>query len=70
MEGSQLFFLTEGKSSHEWPGYFHQRLFYLDIVAVLMPIYSCRALSDVIVDTNQDEDKPNFIFLLGSGISG
>ena len=33
-------------------------------------IHPCRDLSGSIVDTDQDEDKFNFIFLLGSGISG
>ena len=60
LEGGQLFCLTEVKGPHEWPGYCHQHLFSLDIVAVLMLIHTCRALSGVIVDTKQDEDKSNF----------
>ena len=44
--------------------------FYFEFLAVLVLIHPCRALSGAIVDTEQDEDKFNFIFLLGSGISG
>ena len=43
--------------------------FSLGVVAVLMLIYPCRALSGVIVGTDQDEDKSNFILLLGAGMS-
>ena len=35
-----------------------------------MPIHPFRALYDVIVYTEQYEDKYNFIFLLGAGIYG
>ena len=35
-----------------------------------MLINPCRALSDLIVDKNQDEDKFNVLFILGSGIYG
>ena len=69
LEGGQLFCLTEVRFPHEWPGYCHQHLFSLEVVAVLMLINPCHALSDTIVDTNQDEDKSNFIFLLGAEIS-
>ena len=62
--------LTEGNGSHEWQVYSHQHLFSLGVVAVLVLIRPCNALSDVIVDTNQYEDKSNFLFLLGAGISG
>ena len=47
-----------------------QHFFSLEFVAVVMLIFPCRALDDIIFDTEQDEDKPNFIFLLGSEISG
>ena len=70
MEGGQLFCLTEGKGPYECPGYCLQHLFYLEVVTVLMTIHPCRALSDVIFDTNKDEDKSNFIFLLVDGIYG
>ena len=70
LEGSQLFCLTEGKFSHEWRGYCHQHLFSLEVVTVKMLIHNCRALSGVIVGTDQDEDKSNFLFLIGDGISG
>ena len=43
-------------------------IFSLGVVAVLMLIRPCRALSIVIVGTEQDEDKSNFIFLIESGI--
>ena len=39
-------------------------------MAVLVLIHPFRSLSGAIVDTEQDGDKFNFIFLLGSGISG
>ena len=35
-----------------------------------MLINNCHALSGVIVDTEKDEDKFNFKFLLGAVISG
>ena len=70
LEGGHLFSLTERKGPHEWPGYCHQHLFYLKVVAVLMLVYPCHAQSHVIFETNQDEDNSNFIFLLGAGISG
>ena len=70
MEGGQLFCITEGKGPHECPSYCHQHLFSLGVVAVLMLIHPFPALSDIIVDTKQDEDKSNFIFLLGVGIYG
>ena len=35
-----------------------------------MLLFPCRYLYDVIVSTKQDEDKFNFIFLLGPGIYG
>ena len=44
--------------------------FSLEDVAVMMPIHPCRDLSSVIVGTEQDEDKSNFLFLIGAGISG
>ena len=69
MEGGQLFCLTEGKCPHEWPGYFRQHFFYLEVVAVPMPIHPCRDLAGVIFGTEQDEYKYNFIFLIGAGIS-
>ena len=69
LEGGQLFFLNEGKGTHEWPGYCHQYFSFLEVVAVMILIHPCHALSDVIVDTKQDEDKFKFIFLLGSGKS-
>ena len=69
MEGGQLFCPTEGKGPHEGQGYCHHNYFSLEVVAVLMLINPCHDLYDVIVDTEQDEDKSNFIFLLGYGIS-
>ena len=33
-----------------------------------MLIRPCHAIYGVIVDTKQDEDKSNFIFLLGAGL--
>ena len=65
-----IIFLTEVKCPHEWPGYCHKHLFSLEVVAVLVLIHRCRALSGVIVDTYQDEDRSNFIFLIGYVMSG
>ena len=59
---------TEGKGPHEWIGYCHQHLFYLDLVTVLILIHPCNDLSDVIIDTKKDEYKSNFILLLGADI--
>ena len=70
LEGGQLFFLNEGRGTHEWPGYCYQHFFSLEVVAVLVLIHPCHDLSGVIVDTKQDEDKYNFIFLIGAGMSG
>ena len=61
--------LTEGKGNHESPGYCHKNYLSLEVVAVLMLIRSCRAMSGIVVDTDKDEDKSNFIFLIGAGIS-
>ena len=69
MEGGQSFFLTEGKVPHKWPGYCHQHFFSLVVVTVLMLIHTCRALSCVSVGTEQDEDRSNFLLILGAGIS-
>ena len=44
-------------------------IFSLEVVAVLTTIHPCRDLSGIIVDTDQDEDKSNFIFLIGAGMS-
>ena len=44
--------------------------FSLEVVTVKMMIHPCCDLSGVIVGTDQDEDKSNFIFLIGDGISG
>ena len=63
-------FLTEDKGCHERPGYFHQRYLYMEVVAVLILIHIIHYLSSVIVDTDQVEDRSNFIFLLGDGIFG
>ena len=38
-------------------------------MVIFMLIRPCRALSGVIVVTDQDEDKSNFLFILGAGIS-
>ena len=62
--------MSEVKFPHEWPYYCRQHYFSFEFVAVLVLIHPCRALADVIVDTEQDEDKSNFLFLLGGGISG
>ena len=35
-----------------------------------MLIHPCRALSGVIVGTEEDEYKSSFLFLIGAGISG
>ena len=35
-----------------------------------MLIHPFRALSGVVFGTEQDEDKSNFIFLIGAGMSG
>ena len=32
-------------------------------------IHPCHAIYGVIVDTKQDEDNPNFLFILGAGVS-
>ena len=69
MEGGQLFFLTEGKGTHEWPDYCHQYFFSLDVVAVMMMIHTCGAISGVIFGTKQDEYKSNSIFIQGTEIS-
>ena len=63
LEGGQLFFLAEGKCPHEWPGYFHQHLFSLEVVEVPMLIHPCRALSGAIFFTEKDEYKPIFFLL-------
>ena len=70
MDFGKLFCPTEGKGTHEWPGFCCRYLFSFEVVAVLMLIYTFHALSDVIFDTEQDEDKSYFIFLLEAGISG
>ena len=70
LEGGQLVCMTKGKCNHECPGYCHQNLFYLEVVAVLVLIHPYLALSGVIVGINQDDDKSNFIFLIGAGMSG
>ena len=36
--------------------------FYLEVLAVLIIVHTCRALSGIIFDTKQDEDKSNFYF--------
>ena len=54
LEGGKLFCLTERKGPHEWPGYFHQNLFSLEVVAVLILIHTCCDLSGVIVGTEKD----------------
>ena len=69
MKGGQVFCLNECKVTHEWTGYFHQHFFSLGVVAVLMLIHLCRALSGVISGNDQDEDKSNFTFPLEFGIS-
>ena len=61
MDGGQLFFLNEGKGPNEWPAYFYKHLFYLEVVAVLILIHHCNALSGVIVGTEQDEKNSNFV---------
>ena len=66
MDGGQLFFLNEGKGPNEWPAYFYKHLFYLEVVAVLILIHHCNALSGVIVGTEQDEKIP-ILFHIGSG---
>ena len=70
LEGGKLFFLTGGKGPHEWPGYCHHHFFSLEVVDVLMQINPCSAMYGVIVGTKQDEDKYNFIFLIGAGLFG
>ena len=63
------YFSPEGKGPHKGLGYCHQHYFSLEFVAVMMLIRTCHALSGVIVDNEEDEDKSNFLFLLGAGIS-
>ena len=70
LEGSQLFCLTRNKGPHEWPVYFHQHLFSLEFVAVLMLIRPSHAISGVIVDIEKDKDEFNLIFLIVAGMSG
>ena len=70
MEGGKLFFPTEGKDPHEGPVYCRQHLFSVEVVAVLMLIHPCHALSGVIGNTKKDEDKPDFLFLLEYGMAG
>ena len=66
LESRKLFFPNEGKVPHEWPGYCHQHCLSLDFVVVMMLICPYHALCVVIIDTEQDEDKSNFPFFLGS----
>ena len=68
LEVVQLFFPTEVKGPHEGPGYCRQHYFSLEVVADLMLVHPYHDLSGVIYDTNQNEDKSNFLFLLGDGI--
>ena len=70
LEGGQLFCPTEVKVTNEWTGFCYQHIFSLEVVAILMIIYPCNDMSSVIFDTNQDEDKSNFLFLPGDGVSG
>ena len=70
LKGGKLSCLTEGKCTHEWTGYCNQNLLSLEVVAVLMLIHPCSALSGGIVDTKRDEYKSNFIFIIGAGMSG
>ena len=44
-------------------------IFSLEVVVVLMLMNPCRALFGVIVGTEKDEEKSNFIFLIGYGMS-
>ena len=67
LEGGQLFCLTEGKGPHEWPGYCRQYLFSLGVVTVLMLIHTFQFLPNLIVDTDQDEDKSNLFFFSDLG---
>ena len=62
LEDGQIFCLTEGKSPHEGPCYFHQHYFSLEVPEFLILINLFFALSGVIVYTNQDEDNTNIIF--------
>ena len=62
MEGGKQFCLTDGKGPHEWPVYFYQQIFLLEVVSVLMLVHPCHDLYDVIVYTKQYEDKTKFIF--------
>ena len=70
LEGGQLFFLTEDKFPHWWPGYCHRHLFSLEVVAVLMMVHPFSDLSSVTFGTEKYEYKSNFLFLIGAGISG
>ena len=69
LEGGQFFCPTEGKVPCEDPGYCYQRAFYLEVVVVMMLIHPCCSLSGAVFENNKDEDKFNFIFNLGAGIS-
>ena len=62
LECDQFFCLNEGKFPHEGPGYCRQHCFSLGVVAVLMLIHPCHALSGIIVDTTKYEDNSNYIF--------
>ena len=64
----KYFFLDEGKGPHEELGYCNQDYFYLEVLAVIVLIHTCHALSGLIFDTEQDEDKSNLLFLLGDEI--
>ena len=69
LKGGQFFCLTEGKGHHDWTGHCRQHFFSLEVVVVLIPIHPFRAISGVIVDTNEDKEKSSF-FLIVAGISG
>ena len=69
MKGGQLFFELKIKVTMRGHVIVININFYLEVVVVQILIYPCHALSDVIVDTEQDEEKSNLIFVLGTGIS-
>ena len=68
LEGYQLIFPAEGKGPHERKGYCRKHYFPLEVVAILIMVRPCCALSGFMFDTKQDEYKPSFIFPLGAGI--
>ena len=49
---------------------FLSKLRFWEVVTVMILIYPCRCFSGVVVGTVKDEDRFNFLFLVGAGMSG